>query len=84
MLIYDDIKPMAEQLRVVEQTHGSFEDYANGYFVRLSPAQRVSELDVFTRALAEEPPRATKEYAGFCARRRELIAIDELLRLSDR
>jgi hypothetical protein len=80
MLIYDDIKPIEEHFSVIEKTHGSWENYTNGYFMRLSPTQRISEIDVFTRSLDGEKPRASKQYAGYCNRRRELIAIDELLR----
>jgi hypothetical protein len=84
MLIYDEIKPIDEQYAVIEKTHGSWDNYLNGYFMRLSPAQRISEIDVFTRSLAEETPRPTKEFAGYCNRRREMIARDELMRNAGR
>jgi hypothetical protein len=74
-----DVRPLDEQFEVIDKVHGSFESYKQNYFVKLSPLQRVGELDTLSRAWENEPPRPTKEYASHMQRRRELISLDQLL-----
>jgi hypothetical protein len=74
-----DVRPLEEQFAVVEKVHGSWENYKQNHFVKLSPIQRIGEIDTFNRAWENEKPLPTKEYASHMQRRRELIALDQLL-----
>jgi hypothetical protein len=74
-----DVRPLDEQFAVVEKVHGSWENYKENYFTRLSPLGRIGEIDTFNRAWESESPKPTKEYASHMQRRRELIELDQLL-----
>jgi hypothetical protein len=73
---------LTEFMTDLENYQGGWQSYRSRFF-DCSPEQRIIEMSAFDRLLQDEH-KVTREHAEFVTRRRELSALDSLLRRAGR